>query len=96
MEDYNAHMGLTDKSDVTCNKFPEIYLKEFWHVSQQKADILNIFYNGEYNINYYIWLIINKRSKQCVLAVPAMQRHFSQQVVQHFHRKLQTVKSMSN
>jgi hypothetical protein len=27
------------------------------------VDILNTFYDGEYNINYYIWLIINKRSK---------------------------------
>jgi uncharacterized circularly permuted ATP-grasp superfamily protein len=29
-------------------------LKELRHVSQQRADILNIFYDGEYNINYYI------------------------------------------
>jgi hypothetical protein len=29
-------------------------LKEFRHVSQQRADILNIFYDGEYNMNYYI------------------------------------------
>jgi hypothetical protein len=28
-----------------------------------EADILNTFYYGEYNINYYIWLIINERSK---------------------------------
>jgi hypothetical protein len=33
------------------------------------ADIMNIFYHGQYNINYYIWLIINKRRKQCVLAL---------------------------
>jgi hypothetical protein len=36
------------------HKFPEICLKEFRHVSQQRADILNIFYDVEYNINYYI------------------------------------------
>jgi hypothetical protein len=28
--------------------------KEFRHDSQQGADILNTFYDGEYNINYYI------------------------------------------
>jgi hypothetical protein len=27
-------------------------LKEFRNVSQQRADILNIFYDDEYNINY--------------------------------------------
>jgi hypothetical protein len=32
----------------------EICFKEFRHVSQQRADILNILYDGEYNINYYI------------------------------------------
>jgi hypothetical protein len=36
------------------NKFPEIYLKEFRHVSQQRADIFNFFYDGECSINYYI------------------------------------------
>jgi hypothetical protein len=30
----------------------QICSKEFRHVSQQRADILNIFYDGEYNINY--------------------------------------------
>jgi hypothetical protein len=44
----------TTFSNVNCNKFSEICLKEFIHVSQQRADILNIFYDGEYNINYYI------------------------------------------
>jgi hypothetical protein len=44
----------TTFSNVNCNKFPKICLKEFRHVSQQRADILNIFYDGEYNINYYI------------------------------------------
>jgi hypothetical protein len=44
----------TTFSKVNCNKFPEIYLKEIRHVSQQRADILNIFYDGEYSINYYI------------------------------------------
>jgi hypothetical protein len=28
--------------------------KELRHVSQQRADILNILYDGEYSINYYI------------------------------------------
>jgi hypothetical protein len=41
-------------SNINCNRFPKICLNEFRHVSQQKADILNIFYDGEYNINYYI------------------------------------------
>jgi hypothetical protein len=41
-------------SNVNCNKFPEFCLKEFRHVSQQRADILNIFLDGEHNINYYI------------------------------------------
>jgi hypothetical protein len=35
-------------------KFPEICLREFRHVSKQRADILNIFYDGKYDINYYI------------------------------------------
>jgi hypothetical protein len=38
--------------NVNCNKFPEICLKEYIHVSQQRTNILNIFYDGEYNINY--------------------------------------------
>jgi hypothetical protein len=57
----------TTFSNVNCNKFSKICLKEFRHVSQQRADILNIFYDGEYNINYYIWLKINERSKQYVV-----------------------------
>jgi hypothetical protein len=44
----------TTFGNVNCNKFPKICLKEFRHVSQQRADILSIFYDGEYNINYYI------------------------------------------
>jgi hypothetical protein len=32
----------------------KICLKEFRHVSQQRADILNIFYDGDYSMNYYI------------------------------------------
>jgi hypothetical protein len=44
----------TKFSNVNYNKFPKICLKEFRHVSQQKADILNIFYDGEYSINYHI------------------------------------------
>jgi hypothetical protein len=41
-------------SNVNCNKFPEIYLKEFRHVSQQKVDILNISHDDKHNIDYYI------------------------------------------
>jgi hypothetical protein len=37
---------LTTFSNVNCNKFPEICLKEFRHVSQQRAEILNNFYDG--------------------------------------------------
>jgi hypothetical protein len=59
----------TTFSNLNCTKFPEICFKEFRHVWQQRSDILNIFYDGEYSINYYIWLIINKRRKQCVLAL---------------------------
>jgi hypothetical protein len=44
----------TTFSNGNCKKFPEICLKEFRLVSQQRADILNIFYDGEYSINYYI------------------------------------------
>jgi hypothetical protein len=83
----------TTFSNVNCNKFPEICLKEFRYASEQMADILNIFYEGEYSINH---LIINERSKQCVLAVLAAWQHFSQQVAQLFHRRLPTVKSVSN
>jgi hypothetical protein len=61
---------------VNCKKFPEICLKELRHISQQRADILNIFYDGEYSINYYIWLIIEEKSKQCVLTVPAARSIF--------------------
>jgi hypothetical protein len=45
---------LTTFSNMNCKKFPEVCLKEFVHASQQRADILNIFYDGEYSINYYI------------------------------------------
>jgi hypothetical protein len=34
-------------------------------LTQQTVDILNILYDGEYNINYSIWLIINEWSKEC-------------------------------
>jgi hypothetical protein len=81
---------------VNCNKFPEICLKEFRYVSQQKANIFNIFYDGEHNINYYIWLIINERSKGCELAVPAARQHFSRQVTKGFRRKLPSVQSTSS
>jgi hypothetical protein len=57
---------------------------------------LNIFYDGEFNINYYIWLIINEINKQCVLAVPAAREHFSWQGAKGFHRKLPSIKSRSN
>jgi hypothetical protein len=65
-------------------------------VSQQRAHILNILYDGEYNINHYIWLIINEKSKQCVLTAPAARKNFYRQVTQRFRRKPQTVKSMSH
>jgi hypothetical protein len=78
--------------NIICSKFPEIFLKDFRHVSQQMADILKIFYDGEYNINYYSCLTINERSKQCVLAVPAARQHFSRQVAQLFRSKLPLVK----
>jgi hypothetical protein len=46
VEQYN----MTPKfSKVNYKKFSDIYLKEFRHVSQQMVDILNIFYNDEYN-----------------------------------------------
>jgi hypothetical protein len=44
----------TTFSNMNCNKFPENCLKEVRHVSQQRADILNIFYDGEYRFNYCI------------------------------------------
>jgi hypothetical protein len=81
---------------VNCNKFPKICLKEFRHASQQRADSLNICYDGEYNVNYYIWLTINKISKQCVLAVLTAWLHFSQQVARRFSKKLRMVKTMFN
>jgi hypothetical protein len=40
-------------SNVNCNKCPVISLKEFRHVSQRGADLLNIFYDGEYNITIF-------------------------------------------
>jgi hypothetical protein len=86
----------TTLSNVNCNKFPEICLKEFRYVSQQRADILNIFYGSEYSINYDIWLIINERNKHYVLTVPAACKHFYRQVTQWFRRKLPTGKSVSN
>jgi hypothetical protein len=82
-------------SNANCKKFLKICLKEFRHVLQQRADILNIFYDGEYNINYHIWLIINERSKECVLLVANTLMHFSWQVIQ-FHRKLLMVKSVQS
>jgi hypothetical protein len=44
-----------------------------------------------YQCNYYIWLIINESSTQCVLAVPAARHHFSRQVAKGFRRKLPSV-----
>jgi hypothetical protein len=86
----------TTFSNVNCNKFPEICLQEFRLVSQQRVDILNIFYDGEYNISYCIWLIIKESSKQLVLAVPAARQHFPRQVATGFRRKLPSVESRSN
>jgi hypothetical protein len=45
----NICEAIYTSGSMKCNKFPEICLKEFRHVSQQ-----NIFYGGEYKINYYI------------------------------------------
>jgi hypothetical protein len=53
---------------------------------------LNIFYNGEYNINGYSLLIINERSKQYVLAVLAAWQHF----LGKWPRELPSVKSRPN
>jgi hypothetical protein len=55
----------TTFSNVDCNKFPELCLKEFRHVSQQMADIFNIFHDVKYNINYYISLIIKEVNNVC-------------------------------
>jgi hypothetical protein len=71
-------------------------MKKFRYVSQQRADILNIFYDGEYNTDCYILLIINARSKKCVLTVPAALKHSCRQVTRRFRRKLPTAKSASN
>jgi hypothetical protein len=49
-----------------------------------------------HSINYYIWLIINERSIQYVLPVVKARRHFPRQTSHRFHRKLLTVKSVSN
>jgi hypothetical protein len=84
--DLEALKQFTTFSNVNCNKFPEICLKEFRHVSQRSADILNIFYDGDCNINYSILLIINERSKQYVLTVSAAHKRFYRQVTQQFRR----------
>jgi hypothetical protein len=44
----------TKFSSVNCNKFPDTSVKEFRHGSEQRTDILNIFFDSEYNINYCI------------------------------------------
>jgi hypothetical protein len=49
----NTHEAIYN-TNVNCKKFPELCLKQFRHVSQQRVDNLNIFYDGEYNVNYYI------------------------------------------
>jgi hypothetical protein len=54
------------------------------------------FCDDESNINYYTRLIINKRSKQCVLLVPNAHKDFSRQVIHCFRRKLPMVKSEYN
>jgi hypothetical protein len=51
--------------NVNSKKFSENCLKEFRHVSQQRADILNILYDDEYNINYYIWLTTKDVNNLC-------------------------------
>jgi hypothetical protein len=49
-----------------------------------------------YEYNYYIRLIFNKRSKQCVLAVPATRQHFSRQMAKGFRSKLLSIMPRSN
>jgi hypothetical protein len=61
--------------------------------SQQRADILNIFYDDECNINL---ILIKERSKQRVLTVRTSRKHFYRQVMQRFRRKLPTAKSVSD
>jgi hypothetical protein len=45
---------------------------------------LNIFYGGEYNNNYYIWLVINERIKQCMLQIPDARQPLPRQVAKGF------------
>jgi hypothetical protein len=45
----NSH----DLEALKQNIHKAIDIKEFRHVSQQRTDMLNIFYDSEYNINYY-------------------------------------------
>jgi hypothetical protein len=65
-------------------------------LTAQRTDTLNISYNDEYNFNYYISLIINERTKQCVLTVLTARLHFHRQVAQRSRKNLLTVISMSN
>jgi hypothetical protein len=44
---------------------------------------------------WLIWLIINERSKQRELAVPAVRQQFSRQVTQRCRRRLPTVSMRS-
>jgi hypothetical protein len=78
----NIHEATDNIQQLELQQVSQICLKEFRRISQQRADILKI-YDGEFNINYYISLIINKISKQYVLAAPAM-RHFTQEVTHAF------------
>jgi hypothetical protein len=84
----------------------KIFVKQFTafiNVSRNLFERIQAYFTAEgrhfehilwwYNINYYIWLIINKRCKQCVLAVPAARQNFSRQVAKGFRRKLPSVKS---
>jgi hypothetical protein len=44
----------TTFSSENCKKFREVCLKEFRQVSQQRADIFNIYHDCEHDINYFM------------------------------------------
>jgi hypothetical protein len=51
---HNIRDAIYNIQQCELQQVSEICLKEFRHVSQQRADIFNIFYDGKYNLNYYI------------------------------------------
>jgi hypothetical protein len=59
---------------MNCNKFPNICLKEFRHISQQRTDILNIFHVVKQLITI-INMNCNEFPKICLKEF----RHISQQ-----------------